>query len=315
MTAPAIDEGVRRAAVTPRLQRALWDLCTSVPGLVPVGVEIDGAAVEGMHETCVSLTGWSPTLHACEISLTKVLDPAAADFHDRIVALVAPLVNSQRARADRALELGIGMPADSGVAEPVSHHLHADASHLAMSLAAHLKMASDDWNRDEDPLDDTGITGDMLQSIARSLSLAHRDATYDGGSAIHSSGCGAYARMSPEGTPICCVGVGATSVPLTSGRVSISTLKNGSTRVSIERAGIPDTLVAAMSGRRMQEVVGMPDSLSAILGTRTIVEAQEQNGSLYMSLAPLDAAFADIAGLAPGEAQRTLAAIIAARTT
>ena len=320
MSKDALVDPLARIGVTPALERAVWKACTSVPGLIPEAIDVNGGEGGSPVSIAFTLRGWSPSLHACTIQFAGTSGPAATGLEHAVLDLLAPFVEDQRRRADDAFAHGIGMPADVSPASPASAHLHADATHLAMAIHAAVttRMQGPDWSGDGDwdgdPMDDPTIVDGIIKDAASTVSLSHNGnaRAYDGGPVIASSGCMAVQRTDADGRTVRCVGMGSQSLPAGSDRALVGITASGATRCTLPRDGIPDTIVAVLPGRLFAEAFEFPGFLRDHLGPRRMGDAEERNDSVFITLEPLDAAFADIAGRTPRAALAHLRALIAA---
>lgn len=311
MTIETLIDPLARIAVTPAIQRSVWAMCTQVPGLVPDAIDIAPATDEAEEMIGVTLTGWSPTLNTCKIQFAGRRDPSAPTLGHAILDMLRPFIAAQAMRASDALDHGIGMPVETTtIARPAHSHLAADATHLAMAIRNEVTrvMQNTSWSDGreggDDPMDDTTIVDEVVRTAISTVSLSHggNSGPYDGGTVIASSGCVAMERTGPGGSTMRCVGMASQSMPTADDRILIGNAASGSTRATMPRAGLPDSAVALLTGRRFDDVFEMPPVLAQYLGPRTMGEVTERGEDLFITLTPLDAAFTDVVGKTPAQA-------------
>jgi len=298
--------------VTPALQHAVWRRCTAVPGLAPLSIEVAPPTDAGQRTIAIDLKGWSPTLHECTMRIVGKVDPTSPTYVDDAIAIVEKLVVDQQARADRAMTLGIGMPADTNAAWAVRSHLHADASHLALMLRLMTDMARQDGGSDGDPDDDALNVEWTLREAGNTIRIAHAaektygTGAYAGGNAISNDGMTAFSRESADGTTMACVGLTPRGVRTGDDRLTLQTMENGSNALLTIGRKMPNTMVTAMNGRRLDEIFDMTPWERSVLGSRTVSEAQEAEDMLVLTLDPLDVAMREIEGMTPRNAMTHL---------
>lgn len=317
MTNGLLIDPLLRLAVTPQLERAVWKMCTSVPGLIPEGIDVTPGSEAQPESIAYTLRGWSPTLHACTIQFAGVRGPAATSLEHAALDLLASMVAEQKLRADEALDHGIGMPVGTSRSTRIDRHLHGDASHLAMAIQEGVTKAlqGDQWSDgdyDGDPMDNPQIVDDVLRRANDTVSLSHSgDARpYDGGSVIASSGCVGMQRTDKSGRTIRCVGMASCSMPVGDGRLLIGNSASGATRITIPRNGMPETVLGALSGHRFDEVFELPVFLKKYLAPRILGDSEDRNNTVHITLRPLDASFADLADSTPSAALARLLTLI-----
>jgi hypothetical protein len=291
-----------------------------VPGLIPEGIDVTPETPTEPQRIAFTLRGWSPTLHACTIQFAGVRGPAATSLEHAALDLLAPMVAKQRKRAADALDHGIGLPAATSRSTRIERHLHADATHLAMAIQEGVTKAMQgpewsDGDYDGDPMDNPEIVNDVLRRANDTVSLSHNgDARpYDGGPVIASSGCVGMQRLDEAGRTIRCVGMASQSLPAGGDRILVGNTASGSTRASIPRNGMPDTVLGVLAGHRFNEVFEMPPFLQRYLGPRIMQESDDRNGSVFVTMRPLDVSFADLADRTPRDALTHLLALVQER--
>lgn len=318
MTIDTIDP-LAQAAVTPALQRAVWAMCTAVPGLMPRAIDLAPALPDADAMVGVTMEGWSPTLNACKIQFAGRPDPNAQDLDHAVLGMLAPFVAEQARRAADAMASGIGMPVETSTpARPAVAHLHADATHLAMAIRAAVAKAmqgpawSDDGCHDGDPMDDPSIVDEILRKAIATISLSHNGNArpYDGGPVISSSGCVAMQHVMGDGRTICCLGMGSESMPAGQNIILVGNDGSGNTRASIARSGLPDSALVILAGRAFDEVFEMPPFLAQTLGPRRMGTVTDRGDTIFITMEPLYASLADVSGRTPREAIDLLQAVI-----
>lgn len=303
--------------VSTALERRLWAMCSAVSGVVYRSLDV--AAGDGVRDIALGMEGWSPTLHACTIAATTKCDPELPGFDDAVTALCEDVLTRQRLREADALRLGIGLPAGTSVVHPLGDHLHADASALAAAIVEQGRTSGScpDCGRDcycgevGEPTPDDMIVGEVLRSAAGSLRLAHGgDRAYDGGRTIMSSGCCGYERRVHGGGVMRCVDLQGRRVgTIPGGEMRINTSK-GSTTLSLPVEGFPETIIAALPGRTVGEVVAGEGDAWLSVAKRRITSVTTRGTSLNLGLAPVMAAFADLRDMTPGKALAHLRGIV-----
>ena len=280
--------------VSAAVERAIWEVATAVPGLVPVSIQgTDTWIVAKLH-------GWSPSLHLCSIMVTMTLPRGRSDPQETLEPLRA-VAAVQAVRAADALAAGIGLPGSARGAHSPHLHLHADASLLGLLVLDALPKSpdadeddaeKDDERTDERPVRPADPLAAVLKDAAGSLGLSHSgQRRYDGGPIISDSACVAsdHDGVRAIGLKSASFEPGRATAPGTSGRtkVLVTTTAERVTQVRISDlpARLPNTVVAALPGRRLGDAVTM----HPLLDPRVVATAHIQRDDLVVTLERLDA--------------------------
>ena len=103
-----------------------------------------------------------------------------------------------------------------------------------------------------------------------------------------------------------CVGLTPRGVRTGEDRLTLQTMENGSTALVTVGRKMPNTMITAMNGRRLDEIFDMTPWEGSVLGTRTVREAEEVDDTLVLTLDPLDVAIREIEGMTPRNAMTHL---------
>lgn len=276
---------------------------------------LDGRSAVATATHIVVFSGWSPSLHevdvAASIAIAKGL-PAEAQTAE-VLAALEPVLAVQRRRATAGLALTHPTPyplSFAGYDLIDLGHLHADASALAI-LIDH----SDDHRCTRSPMPDARQAA-RLEEERLNTQAARRMAPlrtplhdlhaysrrYDGGPSMRRGG----ERVSEHGDMRVLAWDQAVHTPSLPGRTAQGTLK-GATLTIDRTIDMPDTLLHALAGRRVADLVDIGPWLS----DRRIRRARRlASGEVSATLEPLLVPISSVQNLTTGQALDHLRDII-----
>jgi len=211
--------------MAPRAVAAIAGAIGSIHGvhLTDAAVRIRTGAGGLQHSYELSTTGWSPSLHSIRMIWKGVLptDPSDPALAEAVMKACGRRIERQRARAARALDLGMALPQRFNYSRTVDvDHVHIDRA-AAAHIIEHLSLSV------------------LRLSLRDRLSSLHRDkATSDGGASMND---GATAISDASGDCIATFSTLFTDVGLV-----------------VNDLHLPETVAQAASGRRFGDVVDMP---------------------------------------------------------
>lgn len=268
--------------------RAIWRALTDVPGLHLKSSELVPVDGDGPDNLALTVRGWSPTLHACDMLWNVPVDVGSPRLLDMLTNGMHDLLETQRRRAASAYAYGIPLPADVRWKEGW-RQLHADSSHLACHI--HSKTEAQDalWQEIDD-FDSPDLTNDLLKETLGNLQLAHDDEQpHDGGRVIRNSGC-----MGMEVDGLHVIKLSSTKMLGCERReFSIRHGFRGETILSIRDTKLPASVIGALAGRHVGEVV----FLHRLVNGRRIAAASGDDFSIELELEPEYVAYRDLADL------------------
>jgi hypothetical protein len=284
--------------VHPAIHQAAWTAVGSIPGCSLDTIAFANASNmpnSHLRSMAVSLTGWSPSLHRVAMTWRIPMDmgphrtrPDYEVHAEMLVRQMRRLMDVQRTRAAEGLALGSAVPlrADGGAPSPCDH-LHADASVLALMI--------DRAQRQGDTPGDT-IKGLIALPIA---SIHNNARDYDGGADLQGGDISTHEadgirivaptwnvtedRSMTAGSYASAYSSPVAPLPHRAGDPPVVTV--GRSMVMVSGAVLPDTVIAAASGRLVGEVA----DIHPVLANRRIVKADAGDDWFALTMQPAPA--------------------------
>lgn len=263
----------------------IHSLLARIPG-VSVGQIVARRRDAGVVTVTLDINGWSPTLHGVQGAITAKVQLAAEQEPIRRAPMLRHpalrrLAAIQSARAAAGLQLGLSGPmAPTGVSIPagrgtISRRMPTEMRHLLVdaSLPAVLATAG------EDPVSDLADGVRRMHNGQRSLIGGGDDGLHVDGDIwmqeIHTATLAGLPLGAPETLRVI-------------GRAAVLEVPDGMTgsydgrRLLLTNHGLPETVLAAMPGRRLDQVV----MLHPALNHRIVDGVHSNDDTIWVSFTP-----------------------------